>query len=632
MRQLLTIRVNSAWEWLRQDPVRFLNTCLSLYVLYHFFWPAPAHPGRAIFLLFVFIIIFLRRTSARKRRYLCYLDFLLAALSIACFGHIILNHYVISLRIGEPTLLDIMMGLICIVVVVEGTRRGMGLVLTMVVIVFLVYIFLGQYLPGYLGGHGGVDINRVATNLYLSTATDNIFGSATYVFFKYVFLFVMFGKVLEKTGALSFLMDLVRAMVGSIRGGPAMLAVLSSNLVGCISGVATANVMITGVISIPLMKRIGFKPHVAGAVEAAASTGGQFMPPVMGTAAFLMMNFLGVPYLVIIKAALIPALLYFLGVLSAVFFYSHRIGAESLPRSEVPRLRVVLKRREGIAFVGGFSVLLCLIVLRFSPTMAAMYAIGATAVLSLITPQRMNFRKSVDVLSETARDFVSLGAAGAGIGIIIGITLLSGLAYRLTHLLLAFTGGQILPSLIVIMVACIILGMGLPTLIIYILLSVMVAPAVIKLGILPIAAHLFIFYSGLLALVTPPVATAAYVAAGLAGANFWKTGIFATLFALPAYIIPFAFVLSNSLLMMGSVSSITLATATASLGVILLANAVAGSFRGYIDGARRALFAIAAVLLILPGQQQAIIGAMLAIFGVGSLLFQRRVTTRRRRP
>jgi len=302
-----------------------------------------------------------------------------------------------------------------------------------------------------------------------------------------------------------------------------MASVTGSGALGSISGMAMGNVMITGVVTIPLMKRTGFKPWVAAGVEAAASSGGQIMPPVMGAVSFLMMAFLGLPYVRIIQAAIIPALLFYLAILASVYFYSIRVGATGVDRSEVPQMKEVIKRREGLTFVLSFLTLLGLIIAKKSPMYAVMCAIGIAFVVSFFTPSRLNVKKILGVVNETLNvkkilgvvnetgtGFVGLGAAGAGLGIVIATTLQTGLAFRITSLLLEWTGGQMIPTLIAIFIACFFLGMGLPPIIVYIVSVLLGAPALIEMGITPIGAHLFCFYAAICCELTPPIATAAY--------------------------------------------------------------------------------------------------------------------------
>jgi len=555
------------------------------------------------------VVVFLESLGSPDRPIGFAITLLLILLTFPAFGYVAVNHDEIVAMAGRALWFEAILGAIALLLVLEAARRAAGLALPILAVVFLSYTYFGQYLPFNLGGHGGFSIERVTTFMYLTE--NGIFGVAVYVVFKFVYLFVVFGKLLEKTGALDFIMDFARATVGHFRGGPAMVATVSSGLVGTMSGSAAANVMVTGAISIPLMKRLGFKAHVAGAVEAAASTGGQLMPPVMGATAFLMMQFLGVEYLDVIKAAFLPAVLYFLAVLAAVYLYALRSGLKGSPASELPMVGHVLRRREGLAFVGGFGALLGLLVARYSPILAALYAMAVVCGLSMFSTQRITVKKAVLLLGESAQNFASLGAASACVGIIIAVVLLTGLGSRLADIMLLLSGERLIPLLLLTMLASIILGTGIPTSVAYIILAITIAPALIEAGVLPMAAHLFIFYSGLLAMVTPPVAMAAFVGATLAQADFWKTSVMASVFALPAYLLPFAFVLDPSLLLLGSPPVIVLHTSTALIGAISAAAALVGPLGSRVELLSRVLFLAGGIFLVVPSLWFAIYGLIL---------------------
>lgn len=623
-------------EALKKYPVSLLAIGLSGYVLYNAFNPMPPLQERAIFLLLLLTLAFLRQASGRQQIAAAALDLVWCALGIVIFGYVALNEEAITFRSGLVTRADLILGLLCVIYVLEATRRVVGWPLVVTALVFLAYGFFGQHLPRWLGGHGGFDLDRVVTLVYLSG--NGVFGVATYVTFKFVFLFVLFGKLLEVTGALGFIMELARALVGRYRGGPAMMAVVSSGFMGSVSGSAVANVMVTGSITIPLMKRTGFKPHVAAAVEAAASTGGQFMPPVMGAAAFLMMQFLAVDYLDIVKAAFIPAVLYFLGVLAAVYFYSLRSGLQGLPRSDLPNVRGLLWRVDGLVFFAGIGVLIILLVFGVSPIQAVLRAMAVIALLAVAAgavrlasqiKRRPSagfrsageaagtvVRKGLGVLEDTGIDFVSLGTAVACVGIIMGMILMTGLASRFSGLVIGIAGHNLLSILILTMFASMILGMGLPTSIAYIILALMVAPVLVKVGVSPMAAHLFIFFSGMLSMVTPPVALAAYAGATIANADFWRTGLYASLIALPVFILPYAFVYGPPLLMDGTLIQIAWSSASAALGVMLVAFSLIGSPKDRVELGARLVAFVAAILLITPEKLTDIAGLGLAVVAV----------------
>jgi len=620
---LIHAKIKSSIEWWKQFPLIPVYVILSAYVVYNFFWPLPPHQGRALFLLIVFGALMLK-PRPRKVKILFGWDIILAAVSVAVFGYVALNHYEISERAMAPNSWDLIMGSIGVVLAIEGTRRGMGNALAIVVIVFLVYFVFGQYLPVRFGGHVEYNFEEIIGALYLQTSLDGIFGISTYVFFRYIFLFFLYGNLLMMTNATQFVMDLIRAIVGTRRGGAAMASVTGSGALGSISGMAMGNVMITGVVTIPLMKRTGFKPQVAAGVEAAASSGGQIMPPVMGTVSFLMMAFLGVPYVEIIKAAVIPAFLFYLAILASVYFFSIRVGAKGVDRSEVPQIREVIKRKEALTFVTSFVVLVSLIAMKYSPMYAVMMAIATAFVVSFFTPSRLNLRRVLEVLHETGAGFVGLGAAGAGIGIVIGTTLQTGFAFRITGLLLSWTGGQPIPTLIAVFFACFFLGMGLPPIIVYIVAILLAAPALQQLGIPPMASHLFCFYAAICCELSPPIATAAYVASMVAETNFWGTCVYSMMFGAAAHILPFSFALDPSMLLMGSLSGILLSILTAGAGVIFLSWGIAGPFRGKAEIVSRVLILAGGLFLIFPGYRNAIIGILLVLIGGSVTLLEKK--------
>ncbi|MBN2060210.1 MAG: TRAP transporter fused permease subunit [Deltaproteobacteria bacterium] len=600
----------------RNDPRTILYLVLSGYVIFNFFKPWPAHPARALFVMLVLGGLFLLPPAPERKKYLRWLDYVWLLASTICFGYILFTWREMSWRTATPEAMDMIMGIVAIIVSIEATRRSMGWMLAMVVIAFLLYYFLGHYLPREFGGHAPFNLRRIISAVYMDTSLDGIFGSCAYVMFKYVFLIYMFGKGLELTGATGYLMDLARALVGTIRGGAGLVAVVGSSLVGSITGLATANVLITGTVTIPLMKKTGFEPEAAGGIESAASSGGQIMPPVMGLASFLMMAFLSVPYWDVIKAAILPGILYYFGVGASILFYVRSSGIQPVPRSEVPVLKDVLKKKEGLTFLGGFSVLVILIVLRYSPTLAALVALGVIFVLSFLTPNKMIPSRLVILFVETAKDFLRLGGIIGGIGIVIGTTLSTGLAFRITDLLLGFTGGMLGPTMILVMIACMILGMGLPPLVIYIVAVILMAPALEAVGITSMAAHLFCFYAAVFAEVTPPVAMTAYVASTIAGTKFWGTCLYGMKFAIAAYIIPYAFAMEPSLCLIGDLTLLPLHFLTAVIGVTLLGHSVIVGARSKYGMFRIPLFFIASILLIIPNIRWAGIGIIMAILGM----------------
>lgn len=576
---------------------------LTVFALWNVVNPLDPMIERTLFVGLLILIVYLQSLMKPDRSALLRaLDVVLIVATVVSYGYIIWNVDLMEdLGLFAPTE-AIVLGFVAILAILEATRRSMGLALTLLISAFLLYIYYGEHLPFWLGGHMGFGGERIMGNLYLST--NGMFGVIAHVMLKYVFLFYLFGKLLEWTGALDFIMKLALALVGRYRGGPAMVAVVSSGLTGSVSGSAVANVMITGTVTIPLMKRVGFKPHVAGGIEAAASSGGQFMPPVMGATAFLIAQFLGVSYFEVMKAALIPAVLYFVGVLVGVYAYAVRSKLEPFPVEEIPSWGEVFGGSSGITFLSSFVTLVTLLVLHYSAPFAVLYSmatgLACYVLIKLFQWQPPRVGSFVNLVSTAPAGFAGLGASAAGVGMIVAVLLLTGLAGRFSTLILNFAGDNVILILIFTMIVAVGMGAGMPTSIIYILLALVLGPALEKLGILPLAAHLFIFYGGLMSMVTPPVAMAAYAGATLAGTDFWRTGVQAFIFSLSAYFLPFVFVLDNGLLMMGPIGNILFATFTGLAGVSILSIALVGPAKDQLEYLERAVLFVAAVTMLLP--------------------------------
>jgi TRAP transporter 4TM/12TM fusion protein len=510
-----------------------------------------------------------------------------------------------------PTRGDIWISIIAVLLVLEATRRTVGKPLVIINIVFLLYVFCGHFLPPPLS-HGGYDLERIATTLALTQ--NGIFGVALSVMFDYIYLFVIFGTVYALSGGTEFIIDLARSLFGRFTGGPAKISVLSSSLFGTISGSAVANVTVDGIFTIPMMVRTGFEPHVAGAIEAVTSTGGALMPPVMGAAAFIMAEYLGIPYIAICKAAIFPAILYYLALFAIIHFYAKKNGLRGLPREELPSFLSVM-RKKWIFFIPILS-LIFLMVKGYTPTKAVLYTILIILILNAFSKHtRIGIRKSLTVLESSAKSALMVCNACASAGIIIGIVLLTGLGSKLASFVLYVSGENLYLALPFIMIASLILGMGLPTVVCYILLASTVASPLIKMGVLPMAAHLFIFYFGMLCMVTPPVGFAFYASSAIAGSDPMKTGWTAFKFALAGFILPYMFIFYPSLLLIGTFSEILLATIPALIGILFLSIGIIGYFRKEIGRWGRALLIIGAILLIHPGITTDMIG-----MGLGALV------------
>jgi TRAP transporter 4TM/12TM fusion protein len=550
-------------------------------------------------------------------------DLLLVILSLACGLYVILNLDAIIDRSGMPNQWDIIFGIMTILLVLEMTRRVVGMPLVVVVGVFLLYAVYGNHLTGILG-HRGYSLERIAAHMY--TSMEGIFGLPLGVSASFVILFVIFGAFLEATKTGDFFMNFANAIAGKAIGGPAKVAVISSSLFGTISGSAVANVVATGTYTIPLMKRTGYSPHFAGSVEAVASSGGQLMPPVMGAAAFVIAEMTGISYLKICLAALIPAILYYGALFGAVHFEAHRVGLRGLRDEDVPRLWPTVKS-QGYLSLSALVLVYFLAIELKSPQFSAFWAIVASIIVSSFSSySRLNFTSLVKALENGAKGSLSVIAACAAAGIVVGVTTLTGLGLKFSSAVIALSGGNIHLTLILVMIASLILGMGLPTTAAYIICAILAVPALTTLGVDLLAAHLFVFYFAILSAITPPVALAAFAAAGIAGSNAMKTGMTAVRIGLAAFIIPYMFVFNPSLLMRGEPLEIIWAFITASFGAVIFAGATIGWLVTRAVTWERGLLLIGSILMIDPGLITDLIGVSLLVPAIISQLRGRRRT------
>jgi len=544
-----------------------------------------------------------------------WVDLGLAALSLGVVGYMFVRYEYVVNRFPtahplEPA--DMVVGSIAILLVLEAARRTLGAALSIVAIVFLVYAILGPWMPGWLY-HRGLSLEIIIDQSYFTT--EGVFGVPMTVAGTYVILFIIFGAYLEKSGAGQFFTNFANAIAGGARGGPGKVAVVSSSLFGTISGSAVANVMVDGWLTIPMMKKTGFKPEAAAAIEAVASTGGQIMPPIMGAAAFVMAEFMGKSYTDIMIAAAIPALFYYGALFAAIHFNAVRSGLKGLPREELPVLGYIIVRQAHLFLP--VIVLLVLLLYGFTPTYGAIMAtIGLIAISWLRPATGLRPKACIEALRDGAVHTVPVAMACACAGIVIGIVLQTGLALRFTAFLIDFTSGSLLPALFITMLAGIILGMGMPTTPAYIMQAALLVPAIIKLGVEPMAAHMFAFYFSCLSAVTPPVALAVYAAASIGGADLWRSGIQAVKFAAAGFIVPFFFIYNPALLFAGPWEDILRAVVTGSVGVVALAAGLEGHFLRPASWLERLLFVAAAFLLIDPGTVTDVIGVGLLAVGL----------------
>ncbi len=521
------------------------------------------------------------------------LGWVLAGLTVAVCAYLVVEHAELVGRSGSPTTLDLAFGYAAILLVLELARRTTGWGLVTVCVLALAYAVTGPWLPGFLA-HRGYGPSRLVEHLYLST--EGIWGVPLGVSADFVYLFVLFGAVLERAGGGALLIALADRVAGQTRGGPAKTAAVASALMGSLSGSAVANVVTTGTFTIPLMKRAGFQPFFAAAIEAAASTGGQLMPPVMGAGAFILATWTNIPYGRVATAAIIPALLYYVALLAAIHFRAGKMGIEgTTERAHEPvanRLHLLLPVLMIVAFLA----------MGRSPMRAAFW--GVIASLALAYAAKATRPSLVDlkaIVEGAGRGAVQVAAACAAAGIVVGVASLTGIGLRMSELIVTLSHGSLIIALILTALGSMVLGMGLPTTAAYVVLAALGAPALVQLGVPLLAAHLFIFYFGCISNVTPPVSLAAFAAAGIAGAPPVRTALAAAVLAMAGFLVPFMFIYGPPLLLEGSVVEIAWVTITATAGVTALASAAMGYGRRDLAGWERIVLGAGALCLVFPG-------------------------------
>jgi TRAP transporter 4TM/12TM fusion protein len=554
-------------------------------------------------------------------------DWLLAAAGLAGGLYIAVYFPAMAYTLGVLSADKVALGAVTVLLLFEATRRLVGWVMVALGGAFIVYAKFAWLFPGMLEGKGS-SWERIAVYLYLDT--NSLLGLPLSVTAGMVVAFILFGQVLYAVGGDKFLTDVALAMMGRYRGGPAKVSVVGSCLFGTVSGSAVSNVVVDGPITIPLMKRTGYAPHVAAAIEAVASTGGQIMPPVMGIAAFLIAEFLAIPYSEVALAAVIPALLYYLAIFVQVDLEAARHGLHGLPSEQIPRLGGVMRR--GWSFLVPLGILLyTLMIAVWEPGRAGMAAVVATIAVGLLQRQDgLTLARLGRALIETGRVLLDIVAITAVAGCVIGMLQLSGLGFTFSVVLINLAGGNSLALLVLTAIVCIILGMGMPTAIIYVMLAVLVGPALVKLGVAPLGAHLFLFYFGMLSMITPPVCLATYAAASIGGADFMKAGWTGMRLGVVAYVVPFVFAYHPALLMQGSATDIALAAVSAVIGVVMLAVGCVGYLFRPLTPVRRAGMALAGVLLIPPISSGVWLAANVAglALGLALVLVERAETSR----
>ncbi|MFM1858786.1 MAG: hypothetical protein RL133_286 [Pseudomonadota bacterium] len=588
--------------------IRILAVGMSLYHLgVAFLGPPEAFFFRGTHLLIAMVLTFLIFPGFRKgsRTTPGLFDLGLLLLSCVTIGYLWLNHSYLYERfvfVDDLRPSDLVLGTIFILLVLEATRRSIGLAMPLTALGFVVYALLFTSVrPESL-----IEVN------YLTT--EGIFGIPLSVSATYVILFILFGAFVERSGTGKLFMDSSMSVAGHTAGGPAKVAVITSGLFGTISGSAVANVMTTGTFTIPMMSRLGYRPAFSGAVEAVASTGGQIMPPIMGAAAFVMAEFLGASYLEVATFALIPAVLYYLAVFFAVHFEAKRLGLMGVPKEELPKFWDVIKER-GHLFVP-LIIIVAVLMMGFSAPMAALAGIMSVvpiAILRATTRRDISLSMIIGSLEDGAKGTLAIAMACACAGIVIGVIAQTGLGLDFTTLVLNAAQSNVYYALLLTMLAGIILGMGLPTTPAYIIQVALLVPALVKLGIVEQAAHLFVFYFAILSAITPPVAMAVYAAVGISKSSLWETGWAAVKLGATGYIVPFMFAFSPALLMIGPWETVTVAVITALIGVICLASSLHGFLLANLSWAERIMLFAAAILLIKPGPTTDALGGVLVL-------------------
>ena len=603
----------------RKQVIRLLCIAFMIYcILYNTIWLLPSQVQKASFVSFLIVMVFLLYPARKKdhdKPYVPWYDWICMALGGGSFFYYVVNFQQIVAQQGTITQTDMIIGLIGIVMLFECCRRVTGWPLIIVVSLFIAYAYFGRYIPGEFG-HGGYSLKRIIYFLFYTE--EGIIGTPLQVCSRYIVIFILFGAMLEKTGIGEFFIDIANSLAGRQVGGPAKVAVIASGLQGTISGSSVANTVGSGSFTIPMMKRMGYRKEFAGAVEAAASTGGQIMPPIMGAAAFLMADITGIPYGRVILAASIPALLYFTTILLQVHFEARRQGLKGMPADEIKPFGKLMRHR-GYMLIPIASIVFFLS-MGFTAGRAALYATIAAWFFALFAKDtRLSFKDVLDVLENGIRNSIGVGVACAMAGCIVGVVTRTGLGVTFASAMVNLAGGNIIFALFLCMLASIVLGMGVPTTANYVIMATVTAPLVMNMGVPILAAHMFVFYFGIVADITPPVALAAYAGSAIARGNPLKTGIEASKLAIAAFLIPYIFALNPSLLFGGTaavdvnVVDIVRIVITSLFGVVGISSAVSGFYVGKLSIVERVIGALAGILLVIPSLATDFIGVGLMI-------------------
>ncbi len=599
---------------LKGIPLKIISAILISFTLFQLytgiFGVLDAMLQRAVHLAFGLSLVYLLYPSRKSwsREKMHPVDVGLAIVAASVNLYVVFFYQDLVYRAGRVTTVDMVVGVIAVLLVLEAARRVIGWPMVTIALMFITYALVGPYIPGPLA-HRGVAVEDLIQQLFYTT--EGIFGIPIGVSSTFIFMFLLFGAYLEKTGMGEFFIDSANAVAGFAAGGPAKVAVLSSALMGTLTGSSVANVVGTGSFTIPMMKKLGYKSEFAGAVEATASTGGQLMPPIMGAAAFLMAEFTNTPYVQIIMAASIPALLYYFGVWSGVHFEAKKLGLEGLPKDQLPKIKNVMRERGHLLIP--ILIVLYLLIAGYTPVRAALGAIAAAIVASSIKKAtRLTFMDIVEGLEKGARSALTVIAACACAGIIIGVVTQTGLGLKMGSLLVSVANGNLLLTLFFTMITSLILGIGVPTTANYVITATIAAPALMLLGVPVVAAHMFAFYFGIVADVTPPVALAAVAASGVAKSEPMRTGIQASRLAIAAFIIPYIFVYNPEMLLIDvTFFGMIAMVATALIGIICVAASLTGYFIKTMSWLERGMFLVGGLLMITTDIRLNIVAAII---------------------
>jgi TRAP transporter 4TM/12TM fusion protein len=594
-------------KWL----ITVLAICAGLYQLYIAAFGSDSTMGlRATHWVFMSAMCFLVYPAVKKQnRWSNIVDYILVIIAIAPGIYILRTWADSFMTIGLPSTLEIVLGTILIITVLEAARRTAGFALTVVSGLFLLYALFGHWIPGVMG-HREYSIDRLISYLYLTT--DGIYGIALGVSATYIVLFVLFGAFLNVAGGGQLFIDLALGLTGKKKGGPAKAAIVSSGIMGTISGSPVGNVVTTGVYTIPLMKKSGYKDYEAGAIEAVASTGGMIAPPVMGAAAFIMADYLTVPYSTIILAAIFPAFLFYLGLFVSTHLRAYKQNIEVIDSNDLPDAKKAFKK--GWYLLIPLVLLIVWLIIGWSPMKAAFWSIVTMAAMMLVGSNRKeSIKKLLTAIEQGIKSAIPVAAATAVAGIIVGVVNLTGMAVKFTSFMINLSGGNAFIMLAAVMISSLILGMGLPATAVYILLATLTAPALTEVGFTPIAAHMFVFYFGIISAITPPVALCAYAASGISNSNPNKTGLQAFKFGIAAYVIPFIFAYNPALLMEGSFLEIITVAAASIIGVAFFTLGIEKFLTKKITIYEQLTSLIGSVLIFFPGTLTDILGIVLII-------------------